>query len=412
LKILFLTHYFPPEGNAPATRVFELTRRWVRAGHAVTVITGVPNVPNGIPYPGYRNRLLQREIHDGIEVRRVWTFLAPNRGTIRRTLNYLSFMLSAILAGLFVPRPDVVIATSPQFFCGWAGVWVSRLRRRPFIVEIRDIWPESIATVGALRQPLLLRFLGWLEKRMYAAARRIVTVGEGYKAQIEARGVSANQLHVITNGVDRQVFSPRPRDEAVRARYGFTPDQFVCAYVGTIGMACGLDVVLRAAQRLKTAGRPDIRFLLAGDGATREDLQKRARDLQLDSVVFTGRLDKEQIPDLLSASEACLVHLKKQDLFTSVFPSKILEAAAMQRPIILGVAGFAAQLVKDAGAGIVIEPEDETQLVQAAEFLADHRDQGLTFGRQGYENIARRFDWDSRAAAYLDLVRDVATGTR
>ena len=206
MRVLFLTHYFHPEGNAPGTRVYELCRRWVAMGHAVTVITGVPNVPNGVAYEGYENKWFQRERVDGIETIRVWTYLAPNKGTARRILNYLSLMLSATVAALYVRKPDLVIATSPQFFCGWAGVWVGRLRRIPFILEVRDLWPESIVAVGAMRAGRWLRLLKWLEKRMYAAATRIVTVGEGYRRCLIEKRVAAERISVVMNGIDREVF--------------------------------------------------------------------------------------------------------------------------------------------------------------------------------------------------------------
>ena len=166
MRILFLSHYFAPEGNAPATRVHGLTRRWVRDGHDVTVVTCAPNVPSGVVYEGYRNRWRQREKTEGVDVVRVWTWMAPNAGTVRRILNYLSYMVTATLAGLRGPRPDVVIATSPQFFCGWAGVFVSRLRRRPLVLEVRDLWPESIVAVGAMRDSRIIRSLEWLERRL------------------------------------------------------------------------------------------------------------------------------------------------------------------------------------------------------------------------------------------------------
>ena len=157
MRILFLTHYFPPEGNAPASRTFENCKRWVQQGHSVTVVTCAPNVPNGVVYTGYRNRLYQREVLDGVEVLRVWTYIAPNRGTVRRIINYISYMFSATLCSLFLKKPDIIIATSPQFFCGWAGVIASRLKRVPFILEIRDLWPDSIVAVGAMRNKPLLR---------------------------------------------------------------------------------------------------------------------------------------------------------------------------------------------------------------------------------------------------------------
>ena len=406
MRILFLTHYFHPEGNAPATRVYEMSRRFVKLGFEVQVVTGVPNVPSGVVYPGYRNRWRSREIVEGIETLRVWTYLAPNKGTVRRILNYLSFFAMATLAGLGARRPDLVIATSPQFFCGWAGVLVSRLRRVPFVLEVRDLWPESIAAVGAMRSSWLLRFLGWLEQRMYAAATRIVTVGRGYQQQLEARGVPAERISVIPNGVDRGMFDPAADASELRAR--FVPHgEFLCSYVGTIGMGCGLAVVLRAAEKLRAMGRRDVVFLLVGDGAVREELEREAREAGLDRVVFTGRLPKTEMPRVLAASDACLVHLARRPLFRSVMPSKIFEAAAMAKPIVLGVEGFAAEVVSKAGAGICIEPENAEQLVEAVLRLEADRELARSLGRAGYERIAAAFDYSELAREYAELIRGV-----
>jgi glycosyltransferase involved in cell wall biosynthesis len=380
-----------------------MTRRWVSQGHDVTVITGVPNVPDGLVYPGYRNRWLQRERHGGVEVVRVWTYLAPNKGTARRILNYVSFMLSAALAGLFAPRPDVVIATSPQFFCGWAGVIVTALRRLPFVLEIRDLWPESIEAVGALRNRRLLRFLEFMEQRMYAAARRIVAVGDGYRAKLIERGVAPERIDVIPNGVDLAVFLAGADGGPVRERYRLG-GRFVCAYLGTIGMGCGLEVVLRAARRLCDQGRDDVRFLLVGDGAVREELEANARAEGLESVIFTGRQPKSDVPAFLAATDACLVHLTRTDLFKTVLPSKIFEAAAMRKPIILGVEGFAADLVSQAEAGICIQPENEDELLEAIEKLRADPHLGRALGEAGYERIASRYTYDRLAREYSDLL--------
>ncbi len=411
MRVLFLSHYFTPEGNAPATRVYEMCRRWALQGHRVTVVTGVPNVPSGVVYEGYANRLFQREVVDGIETRRVWTWLAANRGTVRRTLNYLSYLVAATLAGCLAPRPDVVIATSPQFFCGWAGALVSRFRRRPFVLEVRDLWPESIATVGALRKSPLLRLLERLERALYRAAARIVTVGEGYRDELVGRGVPGDRIEVIPNGVDREMFQDRGGGAALRERYGLG-DAFVCSYVGTIGMASGLDVVLRAARLLRQEKREGFRFVLVGDGAIREDLEERARREGLAEVVFTGRQDKRKMPDHLAMTDACLVHLARKDLFRTVLPSKIFEAAAMRKPIVLGVEGRAAELVEGAGAGICIEPENERQLVDAVTRLAADPDLAARLGRAGYEQIAARFDWDELALRYGLVVEKVAQAGR
>jgi glycosyltransferase involved in cell wall biosynthesis len=401
MRILFFTHYFHPEGNAPATRVTELTRRWVAAGHDVTVVTGVPNVPDGVVYEGYANRLLQRERHEGVDVVRVWTWLAPNKGTLRRILNFVSYMATATLAGLFLRRPDVVIATSPQFFCGWAGVLVSRARRLPFVLEVRDLWPESIEAVGAMRNPRLLRFLEWLERRMYAAATRVVTVGDGYRRKLVARGVAPERIDVIPNGVDLEAFLAGADGTKVRERYGLR-DRYVCAYLGTIGMGCGLEVVLRAARVLRESGRDDVRFLLVGDGAVREELEARARAEGLSAVIFTGRQPKASMPEFLAATDACLVHLTRTELFKTVMPSKIFEAAAMRKPIVLGVEGYAAELVTDAGAGLCMEPENAGELLAAVERLAADPALARRLGDSGFERIAQRHSYDRLAAEYAE----------
>ena len=406
MRVLFLSHYFAPEGNAPATRVSELTRRWVEAGHQVTVVTCAPNVPDGVVYEGYRNALFQREDVAGVDVIRVWTYLAANKGTTRRILNYVSYMLAALLVSLFLKRPDAVIATSPQFFCGWAGVLVSRLRRVPLVLEIRDIWPESIIAVGAMRESRLIRVLEWLELRMYAAAKSIVTVGEGYRRQLVAKGVPEERIEIIPNGVDLALFEPREDDGVLREEFGLG-SRFVCAYVGTIGMGSGLAVALRAARILKEAGRDDVRLLLVGDGAVRQELEAEAQDEGLDAVVFTGRLPKARMPEVLAAADACLVHLRRSELFQTVMPSKIFEAAAMRCPIVLGVGGFAAELVGRAGAGLCIEPENERELIEAIDELAADPARAASLGAAGAERIATHHDYGNLAARYATYLEQV-----
>lgn len=411
MRILFLTHYFPPEGNAPANRVRELCKRWVRNGEEVHVITGVPNVPTGTVYEGYKNRLVQTETIDGIQTTRVWTFITANKGTIKRILNYVSYMFSASLAGLFVRKPDIVIATSPQFFCGWAGVFTSRARRVPLILEIRDLWPDSITAVGALRNRHLLRLLQWLEKKLYAAAQEIVTVGEGYEKELIRKDVQVAKISIIPNGVDREIFYPHYSEEKIRAECGLN-HEFVCSYVGTIGMASGLEVVIRAAQRLKDKRRHDIKFLLVGAGAVADELQEEAHRQNLDNIVFLGRQDRQLIPGILSISDACLVHLKRARIFETVLPSKIFEASAMAKPIILGVEGSAADLVRRANAGICIEPENDEQLFSSVVKLADNPKLCGTLGQAGHEYVMKHFDRDVIAKDYQNVIIRTCNRTR
>ena len=406
MRILFLTHYFHPEGNAPATRVYEMSRRWAKQGFEVDVVTGAPNVPSGVVYPGYRNRWRSRERIEGVETLRVWTYLAPNKGTVRRILNYLSFCATATLAGLAVRRPDLVIATSPQFFCGWAGVFVSRARRVPFVLEVRDLWPDSIAAVGAMRSSWLLRLLGWLERRMYAAATRIVTVGRGYQQELEARGVPAEQIAVIPNGVDRDRFDPAADASALRARFA-PKGEFLCSYVGTIGMGSGLSVVLRAAERLREQGRHDVVWLLVGDGAVREELEREARERGLDQRRLhrapaqgrdAGRAGRERRLPGPPGAQAAVPH---RDALEDLRGGGDGQADPARRR------GIRRRDRGGRGSGICIEPENAEQLVDAVLRLASDRELGRRLGRAGYEKIAAAYDYSSLAREYAGLIRRV-----
>lgn len=378
----------------------------------MTVVTCVPNVPDGVPYPGYRNRFRsQHEMIDGVRVVRVWTHLAPNAGTVRRIANYLSYQFSAVLAALRLPRPEIVIATSPQFFCGWAGVWASRLKRRPLVLEIRDIWPESIAAVGAMKKGLATRYLEWLEKRMYRAATHIVAVGEGYRDKVLAKVPEmTDRISVITNGVDADQFVPAARDATFLSRFGLG-SKFICSYVGTIGMAHGLSVVIRAAEKLCERGRDDIAFLIVGDGAERSRLQREAEEAGVsERVVFAGRLAKEEMPTVLASSDCCLIHLRGTELFGTVIPSKIFETMAMERPIVMGVRGPAREIVAAAGGGVMMDPDDADQLADRVCELADDPEEARRRGAGAREYVLKHYDRDRLAERYRQLLLAVAEG--
>lgn len=406
MNILFFTHYFPPEVNAPASRTYEMCKRWVRDGHQVRVITSAPNAPDGILYEGYRNRLSQTETMDGIRVTRVWTFLAANKGTTRRMINYLSYMVSAFLRSLFVPRPDIIIATSPQLFCGWAGYLASLVRRTRLVLESRDMFAESITTLTNVKEGRLIRWIRKLEFFLYRRGDRLVTVGPGYKRKLVAGGVPESHIEIITNGVDREVFDPATDGSRARAQYGLG-DAFVVTYAGTIGMAHGLRVVLDAAEILEREPGNDVVFLIAGEGAEREELEREANDRGLRSVRFLGKIPKAAMPELLAASDCCLVHLRKAPLYTSVLPSKIFEMAHMQKPIILGVAGDAADVVREAKCGICIEPGDAGELMAAVRRLRAEQETARAMGLAGWEYVGANYDRDVLARKYLDLLTTI-----
>lgn len=389
MKILVLTHYYPPEVNAPASRLSEHARVWAQAGHEVTVVTCVPNHPTGRAYPGYRNRLWQEEERDGVRVIRLWTWLAANEGFLPRIANYVSYLLSVFLWMWRLPKADVVLSTSPQFFCGLAG-WLLKRKRRPWVLEIRDLWPESIVTVGAMKRGAAIKLLEAIERFAYRKADLVVSVTDGFVPHIrERRG--DGPIAVIKNGVDLTTFTTpdAAAEAAFRAAHDLT-GKFVAAYVGTHGMAHKLDTVLEAAELLR--GRSDIAFLLVGEGAERARLVGEVAARGLSNVVMLGQQPKSAMPSIWAASDAALVLLRRVDTFKTVIPSKMFEAMAMACPMIMGVEGEAKALMEAGGAGIAITPESAAELAAAVTRLADDPELAAQLGESGRSFVAREFD--------------------
>jgi len=363
LKILFLTDNFPPERNAPASRVFEHARWWVRWGHEVTVVTGAPNFPEGKVFPGYRNRWYAAQTMDGIRVVRVKTFIAPNEGVVLRTLDYLSFMGSAFAAGLLQPRPDVIVATSPQFFAAVGGWALAGARRIPFVFELRDLWPASIAAVGALGGNGALSALERLELFLYRRAAAVVAVTAAFREDLARRGIPREKIAVVPNGVDLERYAPRPRDPVLAREWG-VEGRFVVGYVGTHGMAHALERVLDAAQIL--ADLPDVRFLFVGGGAGKGALVAEAARRRLRNVLFFPFQPKEAMPRVWSLCDVALVHLKDTPVFRTVVPSKIFEAMGMGLPVLLAAPkGEASRIVEGEGIGAWVPPEDPAAVAEA-----------------------------------------------
>lgn len=402
MRILFLSHYFPPEVNAPASRTYEHCKQWVQDGHEVTVVTCAPNHPRGIVYEGHRNKLFQREKRDGIQIVRVWTYVTANEGFLKRTLNYLSYMVAAVLVAPFLSRCDVVISTSPQFFNGLAGYLVSRLKRAPWILEIRDLWPESIVVVGAITFRPVIRLLERLELFAYRKATHLVVVTDAFKAHMLARGISSKKVTVIKNGVDFSHYKKPPHGCVNLARTLGLEGKFVAGYFGTHGLAHHLQTVLEAAQELQD--RKDIVFLLVGDGAERSRLVAMRDEMKLSNVVMLDQQPKEKMPELWSLSSVSLVLLKKSALFKTVLPSKIVESMAMEKPVILGVEGESAELVTSAGGGICIQPEDGKDL--AIQVLKLYRDRTLChkLGASGRRYVLEHFDRQVQARRFADVM--------
>ena len=404
LNILFLTDNFPPERNVPAMRTWEHVSRWVKDGHQVTVITTAPNFPQGKPLAGYKNHWYFKEDMGGGKVIRVKSYIAANEGFLKRILDYVSFMVTGGIAAMFQRRPDILISTSPQFFCAVAGWIVSRLRRLPWIFELRDLWPASIVAVGAMKEGLLIRMLYWIEMSMYRASDRVIAVTKGLRQDLVDRGIPGDKVVVVRNGADTTRFTPRPKDPALVEKLGLQ-GKFVVGYYGTIGMGAGVQTAVDAGALLRD--RDDIVIMLAGAGAEYAEVEKSIKDQGLTNVKLLPPFDQSEMPAVWSLLDAAIVMMKDRPLFKATISSKTFEALAMGMPVIMSLpAGEATGLVDEYGFGINVRPENPQDMAAAIQRLADNPELKAELGRKALE-ASKDFSRERSAGLVMDVVQDV-----
>jgi glycosyltransferase involved in cell wall biosynthesis len=405
MRIFYIIHYFPPELNGGATRASELARLWAQAGHDVTILTGFPNHPNGCIPEEYRGKLLLEEYVDGYRVRRTFIYATPNKGFAKRILNHLSLMSSTMIGSLLKERPDIIIASSPPLFLGISGYLLSKLKRVPYVFEVRDIWPQQAIDLGMLQNSYIIHAMETLELFLYRHAAKVIGVAESTQRILSERGIPAEKIGVIFNGTDLHQLASESDHLELELRSQLT-GKFVVSYLGTMGLSQGLAVILQAAKSLQTTN-PVVHFLLVGDGAERDSLVMLSQRMELHNVTFVPPQPRSKIPALLAASNATLVLLKDRPLFHSTIPSKIFEIMACGVPLILGVRGEAQKIVEKSGAGICIEPEDAGSLIEAIETLIAHRDVRDRLTVNGPRFVREHFDRSRLACQYIDLLQQI-----
>lgn len=403
--------------GAPAARASELARHWVDAGHEVSVLTGFPNHPTGVVPQDWRPRLRRLTYYEkinAVRVYRTWLWPLPNRKAHERMRNYSSFCVSAALRGLTLPRPDVVIASSPQLLVGLSGWWISFTRQISFIFEVRDLWPESLTAVGVSGEDSLLHHaLAKVAGFLYEKANLIVVVSPAFKEHLVTHWrVPEGKVAIVENGVESSLFAPSTEASANDLRRQLVAgEKFLVCYIGTMGNAHGLETLLDAASKLQNQD-PNVLFLLIGEGAEKEKVKAVAQVRRLTNVKFLDQQPREQIPGFICTSDACLVLLKKTEIFKTVIPTKLLEFMSCARPVILGVDGQARKIVEEARAGLVIEPENSDALVAAIIQLKANRELAKTLGEQGREYIVKNFSRAGTAKKYIEVLQAVTKTER
>ena len=403
MRILLLTQWFPPE---PQKLLLELATSLRDHGHEVTVLTGLPNYPTGAIYPGYRVRVRQEEVIEGIRVIRVPLFPDHSRNPLLRAANFISFAVAAAVLGPWVaPRCDVIHVIHPPLTIGLAAWTVSRLRRVPFTYEIQDMWPETLAATGMIRQPLVLKLVGFFALWVYRSASAIRVISPGFRRNLLAKGVPAGKVRFISNWVDTDFYRPVSPDADLRRRLGFE-NRFVVVYAGTIGPAQGLDCVIDAAAQLQDL--PDVLFALFGEGIDRELLARRAAERGLTNVRFYGFQAPDQMPGIYALVDVLLIHLNKDPLFAITIPHKTFVYLASAKPILAAVQGDVADVVTESRAGISCPPADPMALAAAVRRLRGlsepERAQMGANGRRAAEEQFGRRALTGRIAELLESV--------
>jgi glycosyltransferase involved in cell wall biosynthesis len=407
MRVLYFSQYFLPEVGATQTRAYEMAQGLVRAGHQVTMIAEVPNHPSGIIPPEYRSKLYERVDLEGMDVIRVWVKTSPEKNFRSRMAFYLSYMVMAILSGLLLARGkyQVIYVTSPPLFAGAAAVIVSYLRRLPLVFEVRDLWPESAIALGEIRNPQAIRWATQLEEVCYRRARKVVVTTNEMVDYLVRRGFSPDKIVVIPNGANTDLFRfDSQLRQKNRAELGLV-EKFVVGYAGLLGIAQGLEACLDAAARLGQRD-PSVHFLFIGDGPVKLALQEKAEKEKITNVTFLPSQPRETIPGYLSASDIALVPLTRTRLLGAL-PSKMFDAMACQRPVLLGAEGEAQIVLEKAQAGIVVEPENVEAIVDAILHLKADTLRSYQMGLNGLKAVEANYSRQALAQKLVNLLEGI-----
>lgn len=387
--------------GAPSSRVSELAKYWVKNGENVTVITGMPNHPDGIVHPTYKWEYFKEEKTFGVRVLRVFLYATANKGVAKRIISFLSFMITSLIVGILKSETDIVIATSPQLFVGLSGLIIARLKRKPFIFEVRDIWPQSAVELGVIKNKTVIKAMEKLECLLYAKSAMIVVAVKGMKKIIQKKNVDINKIHFIPNGIDVERFSMQGR-ETLRKK-AHLKNKFLIGYIGTIGMAHGLTIIPKAAEKLTDT---DVHFIIIGDGAERDNIDSMIKAKNLQNVTLMDKMPREQIPAILKELDLGLVHLKNFPLMQNAVPSKIYEIMAAGKPVLAGISGIGSDFIKENNLGFVFEQENADSLAQTIRDVLKSRHVLNDMGERGRELAYSKYDRKMQALKYLSYIRD------
>lgn len=405
LKILIVTHYYPPEIGAPQARLSEMAQIWKEEGHDVSVLTCFPNHPTGEIPKDYQGQKSMVEVIKGIRIKRCWVYATPNKGFLKKLINHLSFMVTAVIQGHREAKGvDIIIGSSPTFFSIISVYILSMMYRIPFVFEVRDLWPAIFKELDIIKNKTVLAGLESIELFLYRKASLVVPVTDAFADDIESRGIPKEKIAVFKNGVNIDVFSPKPYPESL-AKELRLENKFIVLYIGAHGISHALDTILYSAQKLKD--HLNIHFLFVGEGAEKAQLQNLKEKLELTNVTFLPGQDKEKVADFYAMMDIGLVPLRNIPLFKSFIPSKMFEIMGMGKPIVGSVEGESALILQASGAAKIGPPENVDTLVENILYFYKNKEKLVEFGDRGLTYVQNYFNRKKIAQAYVSRLEEI-----
>lgn len=403
MNTLLIHQAFVLPGEPGGTRHFELGRHVVDSGNSFTVVASNRSYLTGQSASSSQSGM-QDETVDGVRILRSYMYPSLHRGFVWRVFSFISFMVSSIWSGLRCGDVDLIMGTSPSIFQAFSAWLISAIRRRPLLLEIRDLWPEFAIDMGVLKNPLLIAASKWLERSLYARATHLLVNSPAYRDYLIDLGIAPNKITLIPNGVDPSMFEPDDKGEEIQRRWGLT-NKFVVTYAGALGAANDIPTIINAAAQVKE--QSDIQFLLVGDGMKRAELQAMVAELELDNVSFTGAVPKNEMIQVLAASDVCLATLQDIPMFQTTYPNKVFDYMAAGRPTILGIDGVIREVVDAADGGVFVQPSVPSELASAVQFFYENPDMASKMGENAREYVVENFNRKVHANNFVELLSNI-----
>lgn len=406
MKLLILTQYFPPEIGAPQNRLFELAVRLKKLGVDVSVLTAMPNYPQMKIHEGYENKKYVYEEIEGLPVHRSSIYLPTSKSIVQRLLNYFSFVYSSAKIGnTKIGDVDVILCESPPLFLGYSALYLKRKKKAKLIFNVSDLWPESAEKLGVVTNKWMLKLAYNLEEKLYRKSVLVTGQTQGICKSINERFPTV-KTYWLPNGVDVSYYNPEEVKSTWRKDNGFSDNDVLFLYAGIIGLAQGLEIILKTAEQLKN--QTHLKFILLGSGPVKQDLVNYKTEKQLSNVYFFDAVSKPEMPAIVKAINVSIIPLRKLELFLGAIPSKIFESLAMEKPIILCVDGEARELFVNQGqCALYSEPENVNELVENCILLSKDIELRKQFGSKGRMYVQEYFNRDIIAHHFYTKLKEV-----